>query len=78
MLKGWDEEQTDIERERRNEMLLVDKAKGAVMCECVNVCLTLPPATTDFPEAGSITQPVESLLFDQLHDLWLDLLPQLP
>lgn len=46
------------------------------MCLCE--CLTLPPATTDFPEAGSLTQPVEPLLFDQLHDLWLDLLPQLP
>ena len=27
-------------------------------------CLTLPSATTDFPEAGSQTQPGEPLLFD--------------
>jgi hypothetical protein len=39
---------------------------------------TLPPAAADLPEAGSITQTVEPLLFDKLHDLWLDLLPQLP
>lgn len=59
-------------------MLLMDKAKETVMFECVYAGLTLPPATTDFPEAGSLTQPVEPLLFDQLHDLWLDLLPKLP
>lgn len=52
-------------------------------CVCVCVCvstvrLTLPPATADFPEAGSLTQPVEPLLFDQLHDLGLNLLSQLP
>lgn len=50
------------------------------MCVCVHtsaVCLTLPPATADFPEAGSVTQPVEPLLFDQLHDLGLDFLSQL-
>lgn len=49
------------------------------VCVCYHcVSLTLPPATADFPEAGSFTQPVEPLLFDQLHDLWLDLFPQLP
>lgn len=48
------------------------------VCACERGLLTLPPATTDFPEAGSITQPVEPLLFNQLHDLGLDLLPQLP
>lgn len=51
------------------------------VCLCVHastLLLTLPPATTDFPEAGTLTQPVEPLLFDQLHDLGLDLLPQLP
>lgn len=42
------------------------------------MCLTLSPATADFPKAGSLTQPVEPLLFDQLHDLRLDLFPQLP
>lgn len=54
-------------------------------CVCLCVCahvstpfLTLPPATADFPEAGTLTQPVEPLLFDQLHDLGLDLLSQLP
>lgn len=52
--------------------------KQAVMYDFVHVCLTLPPATTDFPEAGSLTQPVEPLLFDQLHDLRLNLFPQLP
>lgn len=40
--------------------------------------LTLPPAAADLPEAGSFAQPVEPLLLDQLHDLRLDLLPQLP
>lgn len=50
------------------------KAEEATLC----VRLTLPSATTDLPEAGSFTQPVEPLLFDQLHDLGLDLLSQLP
>lgn len=39
--------------------------------------LTLPPATADLPEAGALAQTVEPLLFDQLHDLRLDLLSQL-
>lgn len=39
--------------------------------------LTLPPATADLPEAGALAQTVEPLLFDQLHDLGLDLLSQL-
>lgn len=39
--------------------------------------ITLPSATADLPEAGALAQTVEALLFDQLHDLWLDLLSQL-
>lgn len=39
--------------------------------------LTLPPAAADLPEAGALAQTIEPLLFDQLHDLRLDLLPQL-
>lgn len=39
--------------------------------------LTLPSATADLPEAGALAQTVEPLLFDQLHDLRLDLLSQL-
>lgn len=39
--------------------------------------LTLPPATADLPEAGALAQTIEPLLFDQLHDLRLDLLSQL-
>lgn len=54
---------------------------SSYLCVCVQapcLCLTLPSATTDLPEACSLTQPVEPLLFDQLHDLGLDFLPQLP
>lgn len=54
---------------------------GVRVRACVHMSaalLTLPPAATDFTEAGSIAQPVEPLLLDQLHDLGLDLLPQLP
>lgn len=54
------------------------------LCLCVCVCthvywsFTLSPAAADLPEAGAFTQAVEALLFDQLHDFRLDLLPQLP
>ena len=40
--------------------------------------LTLSPSAADLPEAGALTQTIEALLFDQLHDLWLDFLPELP
>ncbi len=40
--------------------------------------LTLSPSAADLPEAGALTQTIEALLFDQLHDLWLDFLPKLP
>lgn len=40
--------------------------------------LTLPSAIPDLPEAAALTEPVEALLLDQLKDLGLDLLPQLP
>lgn len=39
--------------------------------------LTLPPAVAKFPEAASLTQPVEPLLLDELQDLRLNSLPQL-
>lgn len=39
--------------------------------------LTLPPAVAQFPEAASLTQPVEPLLLDELQDLRLNSLPQL-
>ena len=50
------------------------------MCACEGVCRCVPtwlPAVVGLLEAGALTQPVEPLLFDQLHDLRLDLLPQL-
>lgn len=40
--------------------------------------LTLSPSAADLPEAGALTQTIEALLFDQLHDLWLDFFPKLP
>lgn len=40
--------------------------------------LTLPPAVPNLPEAAALTEPVQALLLDQLQDLRLDLLPQLP
>lgn len=43
----------------------------------VTAGLTLPSATADLPEASALAQTVEPLLFDQLHDLRLDLLSQL-
>lgn len=42
------------------------------------VFLTLSPSAADLPEAGALTQAIEALLFDQLHDLWLYFLPKLP
>lgn len=38
---------------------------------------TLAPAVAQFPEATSLTQPVEPLLLDELQDLGLNSLPQL-
>lgn len=38
----------------------------------------MPAAIPDLPEAAALTEPVEALLLDQLEDLGLDLLPQLP
>lgn len=38
----------------------------------------MPPAVPNLPEAAPLTEPVQPLLFDQLQDLGLDLLPQLP
>lgn len=43
----------------------------------VVVGLTLASAAADLPEAGALAQTIEPLLLDQLHDLRLDLLPQL-
>lgn len=40
--------------------------------------LTLPSAVPNLPEAAALTEPVQALLLDQLEDLGLDLLPQLP
>lgn len=40
--------------------------------------LTLPPAIPNLSEAAALTEPVQALLLDQLQDLRLDLLPQLP
>lgn len=39
---------------------------------------TLSPSAADLPEAGALTQTIEALLFDQLHDLGMDFLPKLP
>lgn len=48
------------------------------MCVCVSTCsLTLSAAAADLPEHGSLTQPVESLLADQLQQLGLQALFQL-
>ena len=38
----------------------------------------MPPAVPNLPEAAPLTEPVQPLLLDQLQDLGLDLLPQLP
>lgn len=38
---------------------------------------TLPPPVAQLPEAASLTEPVESLLLDELQDLRLNSLPQL-
>lgn len=40
--------------------------------------LTLPSAIPNLPEAAALTESVQALLLDQLKDLGLDLLPQLP
>lgn len=40
--------------------------------------VTLPSAIPNLPEAAALTEPVQALLLDQLKDLRLDLLPQLP
>lgn len=40
--------------------------------------VTLPSAIPNLPEAAALTEPVQTLLLDQLQDLGLDLLPQLP
>lgn len=40
--------------------------------------VTLPSAIPNLPEAAALTEPVQTLLLDQLKDLGLDLLPQLP
>lgn len=40
--------------------------------------VTLPSAIPNLPEAAALTEPVQSLLLDQLKNLGLDLLPQLP
>lgn len=40
--------------------------------------LTLPSAVPNLSEAAALTEPVQALLLDQLKDLGLDLLPQLP
>lgn len=40
--------------------------------------LTLPSAVPNLPEAAALTETVQALLLDQLKDLGLDLLPQLP
>lgn len=45
---------------------------------CLSVCsLTLSAAAADLPEHGPLTQPVESLLADQLQQLRLQALFQL-
>lgn len=40
--------------------------------------VTLPSAIPNLPEAAALTEPVQTLLLNQLQDLGLDLLPQLP
>ena len=44
------------------------------VCVCVNLHLTLSASAAYLPEHGSLTQPVESLLADQLEQLWLQAL----
>lgn len=47
-----------------------------VLCICVRR-LTLSASAADLPEHCSLTQPVESLLADQLEQLWFQALFEL-
>lgn len=54
------------------------KITSSSLRSSVCVFLTLSPSAADLSEAGALAQTIEALLFDQLHDLWLDFLPKLP
>lgn len=65
-----------IWREKTN--INVNMTSAGLRCDelihVVPVHLTLSSPAADLPEHGSLTQPVKSLLADQLQQLWLQVL----